>query len=134
MKRIADKLLEIRGYVEELEDIVPESLDQYKSDLRAKAACERYVEKIMEAATDLAFLFIKAKKFRMPEDDAEAFTILLENKVIDDGLAEKLRQAKGMKNIIAHQYGKIDDEIVFEAVTEHLGRDVLEFADKIKGS
>ena len=37
-----------------------------------------------------------------------------------------------MRNIIAHEYGKIDDEIVFGAVTEQLGKDVREFIKDIK--
>jgi len=35
-----------------------------------------------------------------------------------------------MRNIIAHEYGEIDDEIVFNAITEELIKDVGEF---IKG-
>ena len=37
-----------------------------------------------------------------------------------------------MRNIIAHEYGKIDDKIVFEAITEELERDVKEFIKKVK--
>lgn len=127
MKRIEEKISEIGQFLEELSAIAPATIGDYKSDLMRRAACERYVEKIVEAVTDVAFLTIKAKKFRIPEDDADAFTILLENKVINDALAKKLRHAKGMKNIIAHQYGRIDDEIVFAAINEELDKDVREF-------
>ena len=99
-----------------------------------KAACERYVEKIVEAVTDLAFLVIKEKKLRLPEDDIDAFNILLENKIIDKGLSSKLKNAKGMRNIISHQYGKIDDEIVFEAIKGELDRDIKEFIEQIENT
>lgn len=75
----------------------------------------------------MAFLIIKNKKFKIPEDDIDAFNILLENKIIDDSIATKLKNAKGMKNIISHQYGKINDEIVFESITEELEKDVKRF-------
>ena len=75
---------------------------------------------------------IKEKKLRIPEDDIDAFNILLENKIIDNYLAARLKNAKGMRNIISHQYGKIDDEIVFESITEELNRDAKEFVEKIK--
>jgi len=132
MTRVIDKINEISQFLEELGNIAPSSFEEYKSSIEKKAACERYVEKIVEAATDLAFLIIKDKKLRIPEDDSDAFNILLENKVIDDALATKLKNAKGMKNIISHQYGKIDDEIVFEAITQELGRDVRKFVEVVE--
>ena len=132
MNRIADKINEINEYLDELKSIIPPSLDEYKLSIEKKAACERYVEKIVEAVTDLAFLIIKNKKLRIPEDDTDAFNILLENKMIDDNLATKLKNAKGMKNIISHQYGKIDDEIVFESISEELEKDVGEFIKYVK--
>lgn len=132
MTRITDKIREIGEFLDELESIIPASLEEYKSSIEKKAACERYVEKIVEAVTDLAFLVIKEKRFRIPEDDADAFNILMENKIIDDALATKMKNAKGMKNIISHQYGKIDDEIVFEAISEELNKDAEIFVGVIK--
>ena len=37
-----------------------------------------------------------------------------------------------MKNLIAHQYGRINDEIVFKAVTEDLEKDVEEFIKAVE--
>ena len=127
MTRINDKINEVYKYLEQLGSIVPSSFEEYKSGIEKKAACERYVEKVVEAVTDLAFLVIKNKKFRIPEDDIDSFNILLENKIIDNDLAAKLKNAKGMRNIISHQYGKIDDEIVFDAIKEELYKDVRKF-------
>ena len=132
MSKINDKINEINEFLEELKSIMPSGFEEYKSSIEKKAACERYVEKIIEAVTDLAFLIIKGKKLRLPEDDIDAFNILLENKIIDDNLSSKLKDAKGMRNIIIHQYGKIDDEIVFEAIAEELERDVRKFIDIVE--
>jgi uncharacterized protein YutE (UPF0331/DUF86 family) len=132
MSRIKDKIIEIEKFLEELETIIPNSIEEYSSSLEKKAACERYIEKIVESATDLSFLIIKAKKFRIPQDDADAFSILLENKIIDDKIAASLKNAKGMRNIIAHQYGKVDDEIVFHSITEEIVDDMNAFLDSIE--
>ncbi len=132
MNRIADKISEISTFLDELRSIVPSHVEEYKHSLEKKAACERYVEKIVEAATDLAFLIIKDRKLRMPEDDIDAFAILLEKGIIDSTLASKLKNAKGMRNIIAHEYGKIDDEIVFETISNELEGDMRQFAETIK--
>ncbi len=132
-KRIKGKISEIGKFLGELKEIAPKSLDEYRSNIEKKAACERYVEKIVEAVTDLAFLMIKFKKFEMPEDDVDAFNILLNNNVIDNSLSTKLKNAKGMRNLIAHEYGKIDDEIVFDSIAEELERDAREFIKIISG-
>ena len=131
MTRIEDKINEIEKFLEELKGIIPQTLDEYKLNIEKKAACERYLERIVEAITDLAFLIIKNKKLKIPEDDIDAFNILSENKILDNDLATKLKNAKGMKNIIAHQYGKIDDEIIFGAISEELEKDAKKFIDTI---
>ncbi len=131
-KRIKEKMKEVEEFLDQLNGIIPSSFEEYKSNIEKKAACERYVEKIVEALTDLAFLVIKLKKLKIPEDDIEAFNILLDNKVINNELFDKLKRAKGMRNIIAHEYGKIDDKIVFESITEELDRDAIDLINKMK--
>lgn len=127
MSKIKDKINEVHLYLDELSKIAPNEFDDYKSNNVLKAACERYFEKIIEAIMDIAFMVIVKRKLRMPEDDIDAFKILLEHKIIDEGLCKKLKQAKGMRNILAHQYGTIKDEIVFEAIKEELDNDVKKF-------
>lgn len=133
MNKIKDKINDVYAYLEELSDIVPAEFDDYNSNNLVKAGCERYFEKIVEAVTDMAFMIIVKRKFRTPEDDIDAFKILLEHKIIDEMLYKKLKQAKGMRNIIAHQYGIVDDKTVFKAIKEELDADVKNFIEKVKG-
>ena len=127
MSRITDKIAEIEEYLSELEEFMPNDFEEYLNDIKTKAACERYFEKIIEAITDIAFMIIVKRKLRMPEDDIDAFKILLEHKIIDEELCKKLKQAKGMRNILANQYGTIKDEIVFEAIKKEVDNDVKKF-------
>ena len=57
--RIKDKIAEIENYLEELDGIVPNSLEEYTRDFKSKAASERYAERIIGAIIDLAFLITK---------------------------------------------------------------------------
>ena len=131
MNRIKDKIKEIEQYLSYLLDIMPPTVEEYSSDNLIKAACERYFEKIIEAVTDLAFLVISKKKFRIPEDDIDAFKILADQKIINQELYPKLKYAKGMRNIMVHQYGRVDDALVYEAITEQLENDVTQFIAEI---
>lgn len=132
MSRKEDKLKEINQFFEELEPIIPSSFEEYEEDYKAKAICERYFEKIVEAVADLAHIIIKELKLPPATEDINAFEILANKKIISDKLATKLKHAKGMRNIITHKYGEINDSLVFEAITEQLEKDIKEFIDNIK--
>ncbi|MDD4878642.1 MAG: DUF86 domain-containing protein [Candidatus Nanoarchaeia archaeon] len=131
MGRIKEKIAEIEGYLDELEEFMPDDIDEYLHDAKTRAACERYFEKITEAMVDLAFLIIKDKGLKQPEDDKEAFDALAKEKIISNELAGQLKNAKGMRNIIAHQYGTVDNEIVFHSITEELVEDAENFLKSI---
>ena len=132
MSRINEKINEIQKYLDELIEIVPNTPKEYESNKIVKAACERYFEKVVEAVTDLAFIVITLKKFRVPDDDIDSFRILEENGVINNDLYNRLKNAKGMRNFISHQYGQINDKLVYEAITEELDKDIRNFISIIE--
>lgn len=131
MSRIDDKIEEIEKLLEELESILPIDIEEYSKDFKSKAAGERYFEKIIEAIVDVTFMIIKDKKLKTPEEDKQAFDILNEEKIISKELADRLKEAKGMRNIIAHEYGEIDDSLVFHSLTEELIPDTKEFIKQV---
>ncbi len=134
-KRINDKIKDIKTYLEQLSKIKPKNLNEYEKDFKTKAACERYFEKIAEATLDLAVLVIKERGLPIPEQDYEAFDTLEKEKLIDNVLAKKLRDIKGMRNIIAHQYGDVDDKIMYNSISKELDKDVnmfLRMINKLK--
>ncbi|MFH1249029.1 MAG: DUF86 domain-containing protein [archaeon] len=129
--RINDKINEIEQYLSEMSQIIPSNIEEYLQ-IKNKAACERYFEKIVEAVADLAHLVIKEKRLKNPEEDNKAFEILSQEGIIPESLCEKLESAKGMRNIISHQYGIVDDETVFESITEELIEDVEKFIKSVR--
>jgi uncharacterized protein YutE (UPF0331/DUF86 family) len=128
--RINDKVNEIEIYLEEFISILPKTFEEYLG-IKEKVACERYFEKIIEAVVDLAFLIIKEKDLEKPDDDNIAFDILYENNIISKKICENLKDAKGMRNLITHQYGFVDNKIIFHAITEEFESDVKDFIQEI---
>jgi len=126
-ERVNDKIIEIEKYLEELYQIVPSDFEMYKDDFKIKAACERYFEKIIESVIDLGFILVRAKNFKAPEDEESIFEVLFKEKIISEELSRKLKDAKGMRNFIIHQYEKINDELVFEVLAENLEKDIKDF-------
>lgn len=131
-ERIDEKIKEIETFLSELKEAIPESFGDYLREKLKKAACERYFEKIVEAVADLAHLVIKEEELKLAADDTEAFFILAEDKIIPELLAKRLKDAKGMRNVIAHEYGNIDNELIYEAITEELKKDIEEFLEGVK--
>lgn len=130
--RKEEKIDEIEKYLFELEEILPTDLEEYKRDIKQKAYCERYFEKIVEAVIDLVFLIIRERGLKTPEDDESSFNILKKENLISETICRKLIEAKGMRNIIAHEYGKIDDEKVFHSITEEIIPDTRDFLNTVK--
>lgn len=67
------------------------------------------------------------RKPHPPEDDGQAFDTLAKEGIISNELADNLKRAKGMRNVIAHQYGGINDEMVFDAISTELMKDAKTF-------
>ena len=131
-ERIKGKIKDIKNYLEQLSKIKPNKFEEYEKDFKTKAACERYVEKIAEAVVDLATRVIKEKDLEMPEKEYEAFEILEKENIIDSNLTKKLKDMKGMRNIIAHQYGDVNDEFMYTAINKEIEDDVKTFLEIIK--
>ncbi len=129
--RLDDKIIELEEFLAELEGSLPEDFEEYKTDYKLRAIGERYFEKIIKAVIDLSFIIIKFKNLKQPEQEKEVFDILVENKIVSLQLSKRLRSAKGMRNIIAHEYGRIDNELVFHSLAEDLIPDVREFINAI---
>lgn len=130
--RINDKIVEIEDFLEKLDEVKTDDLENYKIDLKTKAASERFAQKIVEAVVDLAVLLIKHKNFDYPESEEQAFDILYKQEIISKILNNNLHDAKKMRNIIVHEYGKVDDTIVFNAINGELQKDVNEFLESIR--
>jgi len=132
--RIKDKLNEIDDYLSELSQLVPEDYESYLENFGKRAACERYFEKIVEAVIDVCFLIIKEKKFELPREEETSFLILAKKGLLPEELANKLVDAKGMRNFIVHEYGEIDNLKVYTSLTEEFESDIKEFLNSIRNT
>ena len=77
--------------------------------------------------TDLAYLVLKEENLNLPESYLEVFDILFKAKIISKELSENLKNARRMRNFLAHEYYEIDDSIVFQAINKKLEEDINKF-------
>ena len=130
-ERIYEKIKEVHIFLEELEEIIPSTFDEYYNDLKSKAACERYFEKIIEGVVDFSFMIIKDKGLRIPEDEKQSFDILEKSGLISKVLSDRLQKAKGMRNILVHEYDFDEDYQKFYESTKEFTPAYREYIEVI---
>jgi len=67
---------------------------------------------MIETCVDIAGHIISDKAFRTPSSYSDAFKVLHENGVLPKDLFTKMDKMAKFRNIVVHQYGDIDAEIV----------------------
>ncbi|GKT08590.1 DUF86 domain-containing protein [Desulforhabdus sp. TSK] len=86
----------------------------------------------IQSCIDIASHVVAEEEFGIAGSTNELFYLLEENGIIPTALAERMVQAVGFRNLIVHEYGRVNLEIVYRAARENLD-DLLEFMQVILG-
>jgi uncharacterized protein YutE (UPF0331/DUF86 family) len=128
---IENKLSSIKRYLSILDNFKNYSRDTLENDLVIRGAVERYLYLVSQSAIDLAEAVISYKKLRKPTTMSESFYILGEGKFIDNTLVQKMAKLVGFRNIMAHDYEKVDYNIVYDILQFRLNN-IEEFLDSVE--
>lgn len=130
LKVIENKESSIKKYLKILKRYKGYSKQEIESNIDIKGALERYLYLVIQSTVDMAEAIIAYKNFRKPSTMAEAFYILNEEGFISGDLTNKLAMMVGFRNIIAHDYEKIDYDIVINVFKSGL-KDIDKFLKEI---
>ncbi len=86
------------------------------------------VQTAAQISIDLANHVIAADGYRVPRDYGDAFRVLAEVGVLDEGLADHMIALAGARNLIVHLYAEVDDERLARVVREGGLDDLSAFA------
>lgn len=78
------------------------------------------LERAIQQCVDIASIIISDTEAVPPATMASSFTVLAENRIIDNTLAERLSKAVGFRNIAVHEYNKRDWVIVYSIITKDI--------------
>jgi uncharacterized protein YutE (UPF0331/DUF86 family) len=130
--RLLARLDEMDSYLAELRAVAPARLTEYKT-IEKRRACERLLQILVEAVVDVCSLLVAGLRLGLPGDEDDLFQKLRVREVLSEDMTATVRLMKGLRNLLVHEYGRINDEIVFEMITHRLGdfeafkREVLDF-------
>lgn len=85
----------------------------------------------IESAMDIIAMLLKDLGSRV-EDDYSNIEKLVELRVIDENLGEKLKMCNGLRNWLVHRYNRIDTKIVLESVDE-VKEILIKFIERVEG-
>jgi uncharacterized protein YutE (UPF0331/DUF86 family) len=114
------KVDQLDGYITELKEIAPKSFAEYQK-VEKRRACERLLQVSIEVIIDICNLLVSGLRLGLPAEEDDLFRKLVEAGIITKEMGETLREIKGFRNILVHQYAQVDDRIVYEAVNTKLG-------------
>jgi uncharacterized protein YutE (UPF0331/DUF86 family) len=118
-ERVLAKIDELEGYLKELGEVKPTSLEEYKK-IEKKRSSERLLQLSIECIIDICALTVTGLRLGLPSEEDDLFEKLEQAGIISPLMKETLRRMKAFRNILVHEYGRIDDQIVYELLQNKL--------------
>ena len=102
------KLARMDTYLSQVREFSKISENEYKKNWKPQRIVERTLQILVEEGTDIANHIISDEGLRLHVGYADAFQVLME-------------KMANFRNVIIHQYEKIDPAIVVSILHRHLG-------------
>jgi len=118
--RIITKIDELEGYLKELRSIVPEDYNEYLLSIEKRRACERLLQISVECVIAICGLLVSGFRLGLPAEESEIFDKLFMNNIISAEMKDTLKSMKGFRNILVHDYAKLDNALIYEVTTTRL--------------
>ena len=113
---IQNKINKIEGYAREIEPILKLEHNEILGNYANLRTLERDFQLIVDTVIDINTHLISAENLRAPEDATETFYILGEAGVLPMDFVKKFSPVAGLRNIVVHDYEKIDVEKLIDDI------------------
>jgi uncharacterized protein YutE (UPF0331/DUF86 family) len=124
------KIADIDQCLQQLADYQQIDLESYRNDWKTQRIIERTLHLTIEACMDVADHIVADRNLRVPDTGAATFEILAEAGVIEPDLGRALARMVGFRNILVHDYARLDPAIVLRVVRTDIS-DIRRFRDAI---
>jgi len=102
----------------------------YAADWRTQRIVERTLHLAIEACMDVADHIVADRRLRVPETGAATFESLGEADLLPRELAARLARMVGFRNILVHDYARLDPAIVVRVLRTDLS-DLERFCEAV---
>lgn len=127
---ILRKIAELEEYLEQIREFSSITAEQYAGDWKTQRIVERTLQMMIELCVDIANHIISDRRLRVPVTYADTFKVLSEAGLIDQNLYNTMEKMAKFRNIVVHNYDRIDQSIVVMILRKNLDN-FLFFRDQI---
>ena len=119
---VVSRLKLLDEYVSELCEYRAEatSFKIYESNKRLRRAVERCLQVAVEICLDIGRHLISLEGFRYPDNNQDVFQVLAEEEVVPEDLLSTLVDMARFRNLMVHDYARIDDAKVYTILKQRL--------------
>lgn len=108
-------------YIKDLRELQNVNFDEYEENKLIRRAVERTLHLAVEACLDVGQHIIAREGFRTPQDNKDVFAILKEEGILPAELLPNTIAMARFRNLIVHDYARIDNAAVFGILKRRLG-------------
>ena len=116
---VLQKLDEANGYLKEMEDFFKSSDTEILADSGKLHIAERLLQLLVDTILDINQHFIKELGLKLADDLQSTFITVGECGVLPKEFAERIAPVTGVRNILVHQYEKLDKETFLRNLRHH---------------
>jgi uncharacterized protein YutE (UPF0331/DUF86 family) len=114
------KLADLEQYLVQVGEYRGLDVEAYRADWKTQRIVERTLQMAIEVCADVANHLIADRGLRVPATYAEAFEVLAEASFLSARDRDAMIRMMGFRNIVVHEYARVDAEIVVRILREHL--------------
>lgn len=121
-----------------LDEISKETEEIFLNNFKDIQATKHCLQECIEACIDISNHIISRERLQRAENYTEIFEILEKSNIIDKKLSVKLQDMAKFRNLVVHQYGKINEEELYSIIKDDIGdieefeRQIIRYIDKDK--
>lgn len=117
-------------YIKDLRELQNVNFDEYEENKLIRRTVERTLHLAVETCLDIGQHIIACEGFRIPENYKDVFIILKDEGILPVDLLPNAISMASFRNLIVHDYARIDNAAVFGILKRRLG-DFDEFAHAV---
>lgn len=117
---VVSRLEHVEEYTSDLREMRGMSKEEYVDDVVVQRAVERTFMNLIQACIDLAQHVRSAESLSPSGTSKEEIAALGNASVITEETQAKLEEAVGFRNLLAHRYGDVDHDVVYQVLHEDL--------------
>lgn len=111
--------------------------EDFVSDFRLFGNTERYLQLSIQCVLDITHLLVLAIGLERPQNNYEGLDLLTDRHILSEKTGENLKKMVGLRNLLVHEYGKVDKEQIYHILKNDIGdielfkKEVFEYLERI---